>query len=396
MSNFADSNRTQVSFVEETTWGTTPSGPNMKVLPITSESLKSDINTVTSETIRADRNVEDIIKVGGGASGDIGFEMRFSDWDAFIEGALQDTFTNTIVSTNVASARFSGAHIQADNSALVALVSGQFIRVKNATTSANNGDYRVTQVSSLGGGGYIAFLADASSGNAASFTSEVFGASTRMQGKVARNGTTPKSYTIEKQFQDVASAVHQFPGMRVGSMSLNIESRAILTGSFSFTGKGVTVTSTTVASATTQASNNSVMNASGNVGRIWEGGETISGIVFKSISIELANNPREQDKVGSDQLAGVATGRCEVTGSLSAYFENNNVLNKFVNGTSTLLRFQVDDADGQSIIITIPNVRLTEGNVAAGGGNADIMQEFSWGAYIDDTGTYAIQFDILD
>lgn len=394
--SFADSNRTGLKFIEESAWGTTPTGPNMSKLPFTSESLKSDITTVTSETIRDDRNVQDVTKVGGGASGDIGFELRYSDWDSFIEGALQNSFVETVISTTIASAHFSGAHIQADTAILSTLVSGQFIRVTNASATANNGDYRITKVSSIGGGGHRAFLADASSGSTSSFSSDVFSATTKMYGKMARNGVAGKSYTIEKEFTDVASALHTYAGMRVGTMTLNFESRTILTGSFAFIGKSQAVGSVTVASATTDATTNPVMNASGNVGRIWEGGEAVTGISFKSVTIELNNNPREQDKVGSDALAGVATGRCEVTGSLSAYFENNTVMNKFVNGTATNLRFQVDDSNSRSVIVGIPNARLTEGTATAGGGNADVMQDYGWAAFIDDTGAYAIQIDILD
>jgi len=395
MPSFSDSNRVGVRYIKETTWGVTPTGPNMTNLPITSESFKSDITTVTSETIRADRNVADIVKVGGGASGDIGFEFKAGDWDAFMEGALQSTFTDTRVSVGVASAHFSGAHIHADASALNAVVSGQFLRVSGASAVANDGDYRVTGVSTINASTRLVFLADASTGSAASFTSDVFAAGTLAQGNHMRNGVTPTSFTLEKEFADV-SAFHQFTGMRVGGMNISYETQSILTGSFAFVGKSQVATSVTVASAVTDSSSNPVMNASGNVGRIWEGGQAVSSVFFKSISIDLNNNTRPQDIVGSDVLAGVATGRCEITGSFSAYFETNDTLDKFVAGTTTNFRTQTTDSDGTSYIITIPNARLTEATVVATGSNNDVMQDFSWAAFVDDGGLYAMQIDILD
>ena len=389
-----DTNRIAVRIVEESVYGSTPAGPVMNELPITSEGMNSNLTTVTSETIRSDRNVENVKKVGGGAGGDIGFELRYTDWDQLIEGALMENWSSTIISQSVASAHYSGATIRADSSALNNVVVGQIFRTANSTTSGNDGDYRVTAVSVTGAAERKLTVAVASTGSAPTFASEAFGAATTLKGNNIRNGTTLKSYSIEKYMADT-STTQEFVGMRVGAMSLNFESQSIITGSFTFTGKSMTTGSTTVASTITSATTNDVMNSSGNVGNIWEGGQAVTNVLFQSITIELNNNAREQIQIGSDALAGVGMGRCEITGSFTAYFENNDLLDKFVAGTKTNLRLQVDDANGNTYIIDIPNIRITEATVAAGGGNADMVQELGFAAFVDDTGTYAIQIDQL-
>jgi hypothetical protein len=210
MPTYADANRVAVRYVKENSWASTPANqPTLTALPITSESFQSDINTVTSDTIRSDRNVSDITIVGGGASGDVGFEMRYGDWDAFIEGALQSAFATTQVTSAVASCAVSAAIIRADTSALNSVVVGQFLRIKDAPTSSNDGDYRVTAVTSAGAGEIRLTVADASSGSAATFSAEKLTGSATVQGKMIRNGTTPTSFTIEKEFADV-SAFHVF------------------------------------------------------------------------------------------------------------------------------------------------------------------------------------------
>lgn len=391
---FADSNRVTVRYVEETAWASVAS-ETMKELPITSESLKSSIDTVTSETIRPDRNVADIVKVGGGANGDLGFELKYQDWDELLEGALQSNIVSTVVSTQ-ASAYFSGPGLHiADSSAAQDVVVGQFVRIANASATTNDGDFRVTAVSAVSAGNVL-YLADASSGAAASFTSDIFAATTTMKGKRLRNGTTAKSYLFEKEFAGVSTTFQSYAGMRVGSMNMSIQSKSILSGSFTFMGKSQATASTTLASVTVAATTNPVMNASGNVGRIWEGSDAVTGVSFKTITLDLNNNPREQDATGTDALVGVGTGRAEITGSLTAYFENNNLINKFVAGTATSLRFQVTDSDGNSYIFTIPSVRFTDADTLATGPNNDVMVNLSWSAYIDASGLYAIQVDILD
>lgn len=391
---FSDSNRTGVRFIKEAVWGVTPAGPNMKELNFTSESFKSNVNTVTSETIRSDRNVSDITQVGGGAAGDVGFELRYGDIEDLFEGILQSTWATTRVSTAVASAHFSTTSIRADSSALNAVAVDQVIRVSDATTAGNDGDYIVYAVSTVAGNTYVHCL-DASTGVTAAFTGEVAGASTLIQGKMIRNGVTPTSYTIEKEFSDVSSFA-QYAGMRATTLSLNFESQTILTGTIGFTGKNQVTASATLASATTAASTNEVMNASGNVARVWEGSNAITGASFQSITLDLNNNPREQAKVGSDALAGVGTGRCEVTGTLTAYFENNSLIDKFTGGTKSSFRFQIEDNAGNAYIVTIPRTTYTDFTIVATGPNNDVVQEGSWGASINTGGTHAIQIDALD
>ena len=394
---FADSNRVGVRYVAESTWGTTPAGPSMKALNFTGESLVSTNNTVTSDTIRSDRNVSDLTIVGGGAGGDASFELRYDDIDDLILGALNADWTEVaLTSSGVAVASFvTASSIKADSSVLNSVVSGYFLRVGSATTSGNDGTYRVTGTSTVAAGTREIFLAIASSGANPGFTSEVFAAGTRLQGKNARNGTTLKSFTVEKLFADV-SAAHQFAGMRVTQMDLDVSSQSILTGSFGFTGKNQAVASATIASAVVDPSTNTVMNASGNVGSIWEGGQAQTSIVFQSVTLSLNNNPREQTQVGSDSLAGVGLGRAEVTGSFTAYFANNTVITKYVNGTKTNFRFQVNDLSSNSYIFDIPKVTLTDVAITADGPNDDVVQDISWGASVDDTNTYAFQVTALD
>ena len=386
---FSDSNRVGVRYVAETAWSSTPAGPSMQEINLTSESLKSNINTVTSDTIRDDRNVSDITQVGGGAGGDIGLELRYGEYDDLIEACLQGSWATTVVS---AGGNFNGATISGNG--LQAVVSGNILRVTGATTGSNNGDYRVLAVTTTGASATIS-VAVASTGVAASFTSEVFGAGTRLQGKNLRNGVTSRSFTFEKEFADVSSFA-RYPGMRITAMTVNMEAQSILTGSFSMMGKTQSVASATLASTTVDPSTNPVMNASDNVSNIWEGAEAVSDICFSAISFTLNNNPREQQCVGQSSLSGIATGRAEVTGEFSAYFENNSVITKYTNGTKTNFRFQVDDSDGNSYVFDIPRVTLNDMTVAATGPNNDVLQEGTWGAAVNLSGTYAIQITALD
>lgn len=65
----AKGSNVQLLYAEETAWGTTPASPAAKILPLTKESLGTNINTFLSARLKSDRAITDLRrgnkKVGG-------------------------------------------------------------------------------------------------------------------------------------------------------------------------------------------------------------------------------------------------------------------------------------------------------------------------------------------
>lgn len=96
----ADSSQTQIAFVEESTFlGGTPATPTWQKVRMTGESLNYNIENTTSNEIRADADVSDLIQTNANAGGDLNFELNFgaSDTDILLEHALRGSFaSNTL------------------------------------------------------------------------------------------------------------------------------------------------------------------------------------------------------------------------------------------------------------------------------------------------------------
>jgi len=94
--SFADSSELDFAFVEESTLGTTPASPTWQKLRITSESLEYAIQNETSNEIRPDADLSDLIQVGANVSGDFGFELTYgSEFDTVFEHLLRGTFSSS-------------------------------------------------------------------------------------------------------------------------------------------------------------------------------------------------------------------------------------------------------------------------------------------------------------
>lgn len=212
-----------------------------------------------------------------------------------------------------------------------------------------------------------------------------------------KNGLVNSSFTIQKHFQDLDTPVFQnFKGCKVGSMNLSFSNGSILTAAFSVMGYSATAGTAQVAGATIAAApNSSVMNAVSNLVNIKEDG-IASTMVIKNMTLELVNNLRGQDAIGSLGYVGIALGKCEVKGNISAYFKDLTQYNKFLNNTNFALSFRCQDDEGNYYEFTMPKCKFESATIVSGGSDQDIMIEGSYRAIYDSTALATIQCDRYD
>ena len=96
----SDSNRVGLRFFKSSArTAPIPGGPfNLNQLRFTgTPNLAFAPTTITSEEIRPDRQISDLILVGAEAGGDTGIELSYSAFDELIEGALFSTWTAPVL-----------------------------------------------------------------------------------------------------------------------------------------------------------------------------------------------------------------------------------------------------------------------------------------------------------
>ena len=93
---FAQGSRSSLSFIVESTFGTTPAG-NFTNLPFSTHSLNLTKDRVAGTDIQADRMPRVDRHGNRQAAGDIAVDLRDSNFDPFLESALQSTWDNTPV-----------------------------------------------------------------------------------------------------------------------------------------------------------------------------------------------------------------------------------------------------------------------------------------------------------
>lgn len=280
------------------------------------------------------------------------------------------------------------------NFTTLGLSPGEWVRIGGATvgsqfaTAANNGWARISAVTAnrLSFGIVPAgWAADTGTGK----TIEVY------TGDFLVNGTTKRSNTIERQYLDHSPVTYEYlRGQVLDKFSINAPAQQIATCTMSYVGADAVTQTTRFAGATDVAApTGDVLNTSSNVGRIGFGGTTITGPNYvMSATIEVNNNLRRQNAIGSIGAVGIGVGELSVTGTLETYFGDATVYAAVVNNTKTSFDLRLGRADGDrpTVVFDLPSLKLSGGSPNVSGKNADVMLSAPFQAFRDATLGYTI------
>lgn len=179
---------------------------------------------------------------------------------------------------------------------------------------------------------------------------------------VLKAGITRRSFSILRNFSDIASAdkpYHLFTGCEVNNFKLQFSAGDApkATVGFGMVGKDLVIGTAAPTGATYPAApTGSVMDCL--TGTIQEGGAALGIITEVNITLENGVSPRPV--VGSATTILPSIGRSNLTGQVTAYFENSTLLEKFINETASSLLFTLSNG-GKSYEFNIPNIKYTGG-----------------------------------
>ena len=374
----SDTNRVALRFKEETTAGTLITGAYAPLQYTGTSDLGATPETVVSDIIRSDRQVNDLIKTNESIGGSFDTELSPGVFDALLLGALQasawsspaqaDIFTGTLT---LASSSISHATLTTTD-----VDPGDFIRVsKGAVTKF----YRVTAKTSTSL--TVEGNPSADFSNGAGFTVT--------RGTYAKNASASSSFSFEREYADQSTPTFEYlTGLEIDSFSVSASASSIVTASFGMLGRSHNSTTSRPGTISTGADiATTPFNASNNVATIGEAG-TPGLQVCTELTMEVSNNLRERNVVGVQGAQSIGSGEFNVTGQLSVYFEDNVLLEKLLNNTETSLSFGFASSDGSALIFEMPAIKFSEGVPEVSGKNEDVMLNLGYQA-IRKSGTSA-------
>lgn len=390
----ADGSRIRVSLIQEGSYGVIPTSPAFEVLPVTGSGLADRLGYVQSNVINPDRNVDDLVRLSKAAGGTIPLELRYSPAGEGLSDALLALLSASAytASTSEGSCTIAGGNKNVTKTAHDfpndGFVVGDIVRVTGSSVAAENGWYRVTSsaVGTLGLDRPTNFTAGGSS-------------VTVTRGARAVNGTSTPSFTIEVAHLDLQRA-QVYTGCVINTMDLNLAIGQLATVTL-----GIEAQSSTRYDANTGTPDQFIAGATYvaaathptldpiGVQEIRVGGADYAA---QSLTLNLTNNARPREQIGSLGPVSMARGFFGATGSVTAYLADWTDHNAFANNTPTDLWFAAIDANNRGWSMSLPQVKFSDVNSPVQGNNTDVFKNISVTAYKDPTEACTVRLQRWD
>ena len=289
---FAQGSRSSLSYIVESTFGTTPAG-NFTNLPFTTHSLNLTKDRVAGNDIQSDRMPRVDRHGNRQAAGDIVADLRDADYDPLLEAAMLGAFSTDVLKV----------------------------------------------------------------------------------------GTTPKFFSIEDYAADIDQA-RLFTGMTVNSLGVSLAPNQMVTGTFGMVGKDMSIGATE--KTQDAASGAAPFDAySGDLKIANSGASLAASAIVTGLDFSVTNSFAPTFVIGDDAAPSLEYGRAEVEGTLTAYFEDAALINRFINETETALEASVGDGTN-SMTFLFPRIKVNSADVGVDGPTSRIVN-ISFVALYDST-----------
>lgn len=332
--NPATGANTSVWYIQEVDCNVTPDNPAWKPWSMTGGIPQLTREALTSATLSGNREMSAFRLSNKQASGETNVEITFGAQDDFIEAASQSTWVVGAVDSDV-ELTFAAADkslTRADGDFTTNINVGDFIKVSTATLGGNNKPLYVTAVEAtkltfgLCKDGQI--------------VDETITADVKVNDTLVV-GNTRRTFSILVHYQDLDDGNGGYDlitGVEITGQSYEIGVNAYVTGTFPMIGRGYK-TNVNLPAGSTFLPKNENRPFTGLDGRVIQDGYTLGFVT--SVTPSQDNTANAIFEIGNDGVAAIEYGRANNTFTISTYFYDYALMDKFVNEEETSAIFAV-------------------------------------------------------
>jgi len=375
----ASSSRVSLRYIKESVYGTTPSTPTMTTVRRVpgGGGLSRNSQVVTSQEADSSRTIPDQIEVGYSAAFDFNFELSSGTLDDFFVAILGGTryVGTTTAQTTISAASVGNKLVRSGGSFITdGYKPGAWIKVSGFTgTTANNGLMRINNADAD-----VTALEMNIDTATKTFVADAAGEAVTISQDMVRTGTVNQdSFSFESHFTDLSNVYLRGTGYRPTTLSLDASAGAVVTGSVNFLGQTATTSSSAFTSeVVTAATATQSMNATSNVGTLYEGGTAITALA-RQITININPNVTELRAIANPAAAALIDGTFDIQVGLNMFFSDLTYITKVINRTSTSLYLPFTDAANNHIVFSFPKGYLS-GTPKEQGQNTPVAQDLTY------------------
>ena len=372
----------KLSYIVETTRGTTPTNPRFKSLPDTRTTLALTKETLASERLTGSRFPAEPRTGANLVGGEIPVDLSSGTYDDFISSALQGDWV-------AAGASVDTITLEVETVASTDVEAGDTFVTTNGTVTVETIDAKGEEV-------VLTYV----EGAAAPVTYEIFGLdSVTIDGELfevtlytdteedstVKAGDTRKSFSILREFSDFDGGTPflLFSGCEVASWNLSASANSLVKSTFTFFGRNQVGPSAAAPTGTSYAP-----AVDTEAFDTFSGSAKIDGVescLITEFSLTVNNGHAPKFAVGCATPQDASVGQSLIDGSVTLYLEDATMLTKFVEEADLALEFEFADSDGNKMVVALPKLKIGSGTQADVTGDGPISIPVNFTAHKDQT-----------
>jgi hypothetical protein len=326
-----------IAYAEESTFGTQGAGPGQLIRRVTS-SVVPGKDTFQSNEVRPDQQVSDLRHGTRRGGGSIEGELSLDTYNDWMKWALRSTWAAGAVITEATA----GLTSLAASGGVWAAGAGSFI-----TAGLKVGDvFRLTNTTLNTGVNFLITALTATTMSTSPAPVDMAADTTftiTVTGNKVTNGILRPSFSMEQLFP-TPDFSELYLGARIGGMNCSIQPNGMATISWDIMAQNFqikTAGDSPVYSSAADAPNTGIF--AGPNGRIIVDGE--ASTIITGIDFNLNNNLSSQPVVGTNYVPDIFYGRSVITGNVSGFVTEADLLQMFDQETEADLIFMLELAE---------------------------------------------------
>ena len=201
---------------------------------------------------------------------------------------------------------------------------------------------------------------------------------------VIKVGTTPKFLTLEDYAADIDQA-RLFTGCAVSTMGVSMAPNQMVTATFGMVGKDMTISATEqTVSAAGVGEPFDAYSGDLKVANVDGIGAASALSIVTSVDFTVTNSFAPTFVVGDDAAPALEFGRAEIEGTITAYFEDLSLVNRFLNETESAIEVSVADPSANTMTFLFPRVKFNAADIPVDGPTSRVVT-LPFVALYDDT-----------
>lgn len=381
----SSSSQVRVAYLAEATYGVTPATGNFETVRLNSETLSGTPVTNQSAEIRADRQPTGNNLVGIDVAGDITGNLSPTTWVTdFFEAGMLDTW-NARITTGAATVlvEATGSDYNLTRSAGSYVSDGFAVGdlVELATGFGTTNNHKFGEVLTVGAL-TLKVAAQAGLATAAGSGDEVV-----FRHAYVEIGSDKKSFSVSKKFLDLTSKALSYRGMKVNTMTVDLQSRSDGTVTFGLAGGGTgagtlgpydptddLATGHTVTAAETQGA----LNGSNDAGLVIVDQARV-GYCVGGFNLSVNNNHTPQTCIGQLPASAQNEGEATANITLNAFLADDNfdLHTTKQAGTTIAVAIPVTTSAGEGYAFSLPAIKPDFPDAQTGGKNQQTVLPIS-------------------